>query len=300
MSTKKILVTGATGKTGEPVVKMLTEQGWDVRAMVHQEDERSNRLADFGAEVVIADFLDLASMRIAVKNVDRVYFCYPPFDGLLKATSNLAVAAQDEGVEAVVNMSQISAREGARSLLSNDHWLSENILNWANIGTSHVRPTFFAEDLYLFTAGSVGRDGNMYLPFGNNKHAPVAAEDIARVVVGILIDPEPHIGKYYALTGPRNMNLNEIAASVASGLDHAVQYVNIPVESWHDALVNQAGFPKYLADHLAAVAIDHQDGIFSAETDVVETIGGQKPLSVENFARQNREQFGLAPTLSHV
>ena len=61
MATKKILVTGATGKTGAPVVKLLTERGIDVRAMVHREDERSEQLSAYGAEVVVADFLDLAS-----------------------------------------------------------------------------------------------------------------------------------------------------------------------------------------------------------------------------------------------
>ena len=298
MATKKILVTGATGKTGAPVVKMLTERGFDVRAMVHQEDNRSQELAELGAEVVVGDFLDLASVRRSVKGVDRIYFCYPPFEGLLKATANIAVAAQDEGVEALVNMSQISAREEAKSPLASDHWLSENILDWADIGASHIRPTFFAEDLYLFTAGSVGREGKMYLPFGNGKHSPVAAQDIARVVVGILVGPAPHVGKHHVLTGPQDMNLGEIADAVGRALGLAVEYVDIPIETWREALVNVAGFPEYLATHLAAVAQDHQDGIFSAETDVVEAIGGQAPQSVEDFVRQNHGHFGVEQALS--
>ncbi len=72
-----------------------------------------------------------------------------------------------------------------------------------------------------------------------------------------------------------------------------MEYVNIPVETWREALVNVAGFPEYLAAHLAAVAQDHQDGIFSAETNVVKTIGGQEPQSVEAFVRQHSSDFGL-------
>ena len=45
------------------------------------------------------------------------------------------------------------------------------------------------------------------------------------------------------------------------------------------------------ADHLAAVAQDHQDGVFSAETDVVETIAGQAPQSVEEFVLAHAEAF---------
>ena len=298
MENKKILVTGATGKTGAPVVKLLTECGFEVRAMVHREDERSQELAELGTEVVVAEFLDLPSVRRAVKGIERIYFCCPPFDGLLKATANIAVVAQDEGVEAVVNMSKLPAREEARSALSRDHWLSENILDWANIGASHIRPTFFTEDLHLFTAGSIGRKGKIYLPFGNGKHAPVAAKDIARVVVGILAEPKPHVGEHYVLSGSRDMSLDEIADAVGRVLGLSVEYVNIPVATWREALVNVAGFPEYLAAHFVAVAQDHQDGIFSAETDVMKTIVGQEPPSVEDFVRQSRSQFGVEMVLS--
>lgn len=40
-----ILVTGATGKTGAPVVRQLLERGYSVRAFVRKIDERSQRLA---------------------------------------------------------------------------------------------------------------------------------------------------------------------------------------------------------------------------------------------------------------
>ena len=151
MKKQLILVTGATGKTGAYVVQQLIERGYPVRAMARRIDERSHRLADLGAEVVIGYFLDLASIRNAVKDVQRVYFCYPPQgDQLVEATANIAVVAKDEGVEAVVNMSQITARQDAPSTLTRHHWLSENILDWANIGAVHIRPTYFAENLYLF------------------------------------------------------------------------------------------------------------------------------------------------------
>ena len=108
-------------------------------------------------------------------------------------------------------MSQISVREGAPSPLAHDHWLSEQLLDWAGIGAVHIRPTFFAEDLHLFTGGSIGREGKMRLPFGNGKHAPVSAKDIARVVVGILMDPQPHVANRYVVTGLRTMSMAQVA-----------------------------------------------------------------------------------------
>ena len=290
-----ILVTGSTGKTGAPVVEQLLERGYPVRALVHKIDGRSQRLESIGAEVVQGGLLDLASVRAAVKGVKRMYFVYPPYDRLLEATSNVAVAARDEGIEAVVNMSQISAREHAPSPLSRQHWLAERVLDWAGVGASHVNPTFFAEDLYLFTGRSIAEEGKMYLPFGEGRHAPVAAEDIARVVVGILENPTPHLGQRYAVTGPRDMKMSEVAEVFSTELGRPITYVDLPVEHWKEVLVKQPEFPEFLAAHLAAVAKDHQDGVFSARTDVVETIGGQAPQSLRDFIRANKPEFTAEP-----
>ncbi len=298
MANPLILVTGATGKTGMPAVKQLLEQGFPVRAFAHQRDDRSEQMESLGAEVVFGDFLDLDSVRAAMKGVKRVYFCYPPQgDRLLEAATNLAIAARDEGVEALVNMSQISAREKAKSPLARHHWQSERVLDWAAIGASHIHPTFFAEDLFLFSGRSIAEEGKMYLPFGEGKHAPVSAEDIARVVVGILRDPTPHVGNHYVVTGPHDMTMPEIAEVLSKELGKPIKYVDLPIEQWRALLVEQAGFPEFLATHLAAVAQDHQDGIFSAETDIVEKIGGRPPQSLEEFVQGHREEFTAGPAL---
>ncbi len=49
---------------------------------------------------------------------------------------------------------------------------------------------------------------------------------------------------------------------------------------------------------LSAVAQDHQDGVFSGVTDVVEKIGGQAPQSLEDFVRAHRAEFTGGPELS--
>jgi len=51
----RIIVTGATGKTGSVVVSELLKAGFPVRAMVHREDARSTRLKAQGAEIAVAD-----------------------------------------------------------------------------------------------------------------------------------------------------------------------------------------------------------------------------------------------------
>lgn len=292
------LVMGATGKTGAPVVEQLFERGFPVRAMVRRVDERSDRLAELGAETAIGDFHDLKSLREIMRDVKQIYFCYPPADRLVEATTNVAIAARDAGIEALVNMSQISALEQSKSPLAYQHWQSEQIFDWAGIGASHIRPTFFAEDMFLFTGASIAAEGKMYLPFGDNKHAPVAAEDIARVVVGMLENPQKYVDERLILTGPKDLTMAEAAQIFSNELGRSVEYVDLPVESWKNILVSLPGFDKFLASHLAAVAVDHQNGIFSAETDVVSRIGGQAPQSLAEFIRANRMQFTLSTDAS--
>lgn len=294
-----ILVTGAAGKTGAPVVEEMLERGFPVRGLVRRRDARSDRLEALGMQVVVGDLHDLQSMREAMKGVTRVYFVYPPQGELLVEASTIAaVAARDAGVEALVNMSQISAREDSESPLARQHWLSENILDWADIGAAHVRPTFFAENLVMFGAETIASQGKLYLPYGTEKHAPVAAADIARVVSAILGDPTFHVGERYVVTGPRNLSLDEMAGILSTELGLAVEYVDLPVEAWGEVLAGVDGMSDSLVTHLEAVAVDHQNGIFRGETDVVERIGGRPPQALDEFIRRQRAVFGAAEAVA--
>ncbi len=295
MSKPQILVTGSTGKTGSAVVEQLLERDYPVRALVRVRDERSKRLEQLGAEVVLGDFLDLQSIRAAVHGIKRIYFVYPPQgDQLVEATTIMAVAARDAGVEALVNMSQVSARQDAQSPLARHHWLSENIFDWANLGAVHIRPTFFAEMLHILGGSTIAKEGKLYLPYGDERHAPVAASDIARVVVGLLADPAPHVAKRLVVTGPKNMKVAEMAEVLSEELGRPVEYVDIPGEMWGQILGDAVGLPPFLVTHLRAVAEDHKNGVFSAETDVVEQIGGRPAQSLDAFIRENRALFSVA------
>lgn len=295
----KILVTGAAGKTGSAVVEQMLERGFPVRALVRRHDSRSARLQALGADVQPGDLHDLKSMRAAMENIKRVYFVYPPQGKLLvEATTIAAVAARDADIETLVNMSQITAREEAKSPLSRQHWLSENILDWADIGAVHVRPTFFAENLVMFGAATIASQGKLYLPYGTEKHAPVAATDIARVVSGILVDPLLHVGERYVLTGPRNLSVAEMAGVLSLELGRHVEYIDLPVEAWGEVLAGVDGMTESLVTHLKAVAVDHQNGIFRNVTDVVERIGGQPPQELEAFIREFRTAFTATEAVS--
>src|ERR1700740_937477 len=102
----RILVTGATGKTGSVVVAELLKAGYPVRAMVHREDGRSARLKAQGAEIAFADMSDVERVADALKDVQRAYYC-PPFDPyMIQGAAAFAVAAKEARLEHIVGMTQ--------------------------------------------------------------------------------------------------------------------------------------------------------------------------------------------------
>ena len=63
--------------TGSHTVQLLLKRGHTVRAIAHSEDERSMRLQELGAEVVIGDLLNLNDVRLALRGIRGAYFVYP-------------------------------------------------------------------------------------------------------------------------------------------------------------------------------------------------------------------------------
>lgn len=92
------------------------QSGIPVRALVHQVDERSERLQKLGAEVLAGNLLDPHLVRKAMQNIKRAYFTYPVADGLLEATAIFAMAAREARTELVVNMSPASEHPGCPKL----------------------------------------------------------------------------------------------------------------------------------------------------------------------------------------
>jgi NAD(P)H dehydrogenase (quinone) len=289
----KVLVTGATGDTGRATVNELLARGHEVRALAHGQDNRSEKLQERGVEVVFGDLLDFGQVRAALDGVQRAYFVYPIRPAILQATAYFAQAAKEAGVDGIVNMSQKSAREDAKSHAATDHWLSERVFDWSGLTVAHIRPTYFAEWL-LYLAPMI-KAGLLHVPFGTGKHAPIAAEDQGRVIVGILEDPAPHKGGIYPLFGPVEYTYQETARVLSRVLGKNVQYKQIDFEEFSKTLQasgKSAGRENsFLFQHLKEVAIDHQNGIFEGTNDLVEKLGGRPPMTLEAFIEKHRAAF---------
>jgi len=234
-----ILVTGAAGRVGgvgRIVTELLLKRGRAVRAMVRSEDERAQALRDMGAEVVVGDLLDLDSVHRAIAGCEAMYFGTSISGAYLAATVNTAAVAKHYGVKAFINMSQMTVSQMSitETTASPQHklqWLSEQALNWSGLPVVHVRPTVFLDGFFLIlTADSIKQSNQIKLPFGEGKTSPVSAEDVAGVVVVLLENPQPHIGKIYHLTGPQPENMHFYAQEYSKALGRTISYQDIPIE----------------------------------------------------------------------
>jgi len=291
MSAEKFLVTGATGETGRYTVQRLLEKGHAVRALVHKEDERSEALRGTGAEVVVGDLLEHDDAIRATAGTSAAYFCYPVRPGLIQATAYFADAAKRAGLKAVVNLSQISAREDSKSHAARDHWIAERVLDWSGVPVVHLRPTFFAQWLlYRFSCATIVEDGIIDLPYGEGRHAPIAAEDQARLIAAILAEPTAHLGKTYTLHGPTELGQAGIAAAVSEVLGRKISYRPLTIPQYHERL-EKAGLPEFMVQHFCAIALDYQNGIFSGEDKIIAEVTGQPPMTVQEFVTLHRNAF---------
>ena len=53
----------------------------------------------------------------------------------------------------------------------------------------------------------------------------------------------------------------------------------------------KAWFRARFVQHISSVAQDYPDGIFAGTNDVIETITGKPPLTLEEFVSRNRAKF---------
>ncbi len=103
------------------------------------------------------------------------------------------------------------------------------------------------------------------------------------MIAALLVNPQPHIGKIYHLTGPQSENMH-LRRSIRRRLAARSPFQDIPVEPWQDGLLER-GLPVHLVNHRATMADLHRAGRYDRMSDDVITLTGQRPLSVQEFVR---------------
>ena len=299
--TNPILVTGAAGAVGYAVCNHLLDRGFKVRGMVRARDERSDALADRGAEIVEGDLLDLAAAHRAIEGCERLYFGMSVSPTYLEAAVNMAAVAKHHEVKAFVNISQMTVSQMSITSTTDSpqqklHWLAEQALNWSGLPVAHVRPTAFLDTFFLrLSMQSIREHRQIRLPFGQGKISPIASDDVARVIATILQAPDDHIGKVYELTGAQSQTMNGIAKAFSRALGETISYIDVPWGPWRKALGDSGMVTPHILAHLATMALLIQQDRYDRMTSDVERITGKPPCSVEEFVAQHAQAYGAQP-----
>ena len=300
MINPKILVIGATGRTGSAVVTQLLAKGWPVRAAVRVRDARSDLLQRRGAEVMVADIFDPGQLTDAMRGVQRGYYCPPYHPFVIQSAAAFAAAAWETGLEQIVGLSQWLAGPNHPALLSRQSWLIDRMFSsLPGIAHTVVAPGFFADSPYLDMMPFAAHLGVLPLPIaGESRNAPPSVDDIARVAVAALLDPARHEGKCYRPTGPKLLTVTEIARIIGRVVGHNVRHVKPPLWLFYKG-AKALGMEPVLLSGLRYWFQDNDRGAFAvgAPNDTVRELTGKDAEDFETIARrhaalpQSRQSF---------
>jgi uncharacterized protein YbjT (DUF2867 family) len=279
-----ILVTGATGKTGAPLVRALVKAQQPVAALV-RDPARAREILGDGVELVTGDFDDAGSVERAVAGVERVYVLTPPHPQQGEWERRVIEAARDAGVRHVVKHSLMGADAGSRMSAGREHAAVEEELARSGLGWTILRPNFFFQ---TFASGMVVQ-GTMYTAAGEGRISGVDTRDVAAAAVAVLTG-DGHEGRTYTLTGPEAFTFAEAAAVIAEATGKPVAHVDIPPDALAGGMA-QAGAPDWLAQDVAALQQEYGDGVGAEVTHDVRELTGQEPRPLRDFAREHADAF---------
>src|SRR5437879_3837747 len=156
-----VLVAGAAGNTGRPLVEELYRAGASVRAMVRNRGDAVPGIP----EKVVADFDDVESVRAALRGVGRAYLVTPSSERAEQQQRNFVDAARDVGVGRLVLLSQLGARADSPVRFLRYHAAVEEHVRSSGIEFTFLRPNLYFQGLFA-VAASIAEQGVLPAPIG--------------------------------------------------------------------------------------------------------------------------------------
>ncbi|HET7106416.1 MAG TPA: SDR family oxidoreductase [Candidatus Acidoferrum sp.] len=283
-----ILVTGASGSVGRPVLEEVLKLGRAAKAMYRSADDA--RTAPPGVATVIADFADKASLANALKGVDAIYLVCSPIPQLVELESNVIDACRQSGVGYVVLNSALGAGDYPKSFPS-WHRKVEDKLKASGLGYNILRPNTFMQNIVTYNSSSIRTQGAFYSAMGDAKISFIDVRDIAAATAKILSAPAAHAGKTYEWNGPQALNYTEVAALISKVAARPVQFVDIPEEAQRKAMLDLQ-IPDWQVNALLDLQRYYTVEKKGAEiTPVLEQILGRPAIRMEQYLNENKDAF---------
>ncbi|MFI0827001.1 NAD(P)H-binding protein [Streptomyces roseolus] len=221
-----IVVTGATGNIGRPLVAALAEAGEEVVAV--SRSARPAGLPD-GVRAVQASLGDFAGMKPVLEGADAFFILLAgEQNGPGEPAAELLDIAKGAGVKRVVLVS--SQLAGTRSDTPSHNRLREFEAAVRESGLEYtvLQPGGFASNAFAW-AESVRTSRRVFHPFGDVALPVVDPADIADVAA-VALREDGHNGRTYVLTGPEAVGPRRQVAMLSEALGEEVTYVELTRE----------------------------------------------------------------------
>jgi NADH dehydrogenase len=237
-----LLLTGATGNIGLPLLRRLTARGDDVRCLVR--DPRRLGSERVRVQIALGDLADPRSFRHALRGVDTVVHLASVIrdqpGGTIEelagaATWRLVRAAERAGVERFVFFSALQASPGSRARLMRAKAVAERAVIESPLTHTVFAPSWvYAKgDAFLTILERMSR--LPVVPLAGRGHAafqPLWAEDVADCVFAALPGGE-HAAQAedarYELAGPQTLTYREIVELALDAWGRRRPLVGLPL-----------------------------------------------------------------------
>ena len=279
-----IVVTGATGNVGRPLVQALTAAGEEVTAV-----SRRLSAADGPAGVRLrsADLAAAESLRPALDGARALF--------LLLAGQHL-VAGEDpravldvitgSGVRRIVLLSSQGAQTRPAAMSHSRLRAFEGAVKQAGLEWTILRPGGFYSNAFAW-AGPVRSQRAVAAPFADVALPWVDPADIAEVAAAALRDGS-HAGRTYELTGPALISPRERARAIGDALGTPVSFAEQSREQARAQLL------QFMPEPVVDGTLDILGEPTPAELRVSQDAGqvlGRPPRTFADWARRNVEAF---------
>jgi len=282
-----ILVTGSTGKVGQPLITALQAKGVPFKALARSEASTKS-LTEKGVTVVRGDLADLTSVKAALQGVDKLFLLSA---GSRFSTLELPVieAAKAAGVKHVVKLSAWGASADSANPLLREHGHVEQALEASGLAWTVLRPNFFMQNWVAFHSYGIQAGQPVYANTGDGRLGWIDARDIADVAATALTETG-HEGFIYELTGPDSLSYAEVAAKLSTLLGRGVQHVVVPDAAAYQAILGM-GMDTWYATGLTFLNQGVRHGAADRVLGTTELVTGKAPRTMDAFLQENLAAF---------
>jgi uncharacterized protein YbjT (DUF2867 family) len=281
-----ILLTGAGGKTGRALVKVLSKVE-SVCAFVHREEHVSVLKSLGAAKIIVGDLHAETAIRSAMQGARSVYHICPNMNSNEFAIGKLVInEAQKTGVEHFVYHSVLHPQTERM----NHHWQKlrvEETIFESGMSFTILQPAPYMQN---FLAGwkSIVEDEALRVPYSvNSKFSFVDLEDVAEAAKIVLTEPN-HKNAIYELAGTGPMSHAEVAEIFGRVLKHNVRAEKEEISDWR---LHAGGLSENAVAALVKMFEYYDQWGLVGNPNVLRWILKHDPESLESFIERTHREY---------